>query len=101
MRMWKVFAVLVVVSALPACGIQRLINGNPPRPFTTPEGFQGFAISCSTGIDICYQKARESCGGNYKVINQIERQNYEPADKIAGTDAETYTVRTMEVACAT
>jgi hypothetical protein len=38
------------------------------KTITGPDGTKNQLISCST-IEFCYDKAREVCGGNYKVVN--------------------------------
>ncbi len=39
-------------------------------PLTGPDGTENELITCQyMGTGDCYQKAREICGGNYKIIN--------------------------------
>lgn len=37
-------------------------------PIIGPDGTQNQLISCSS-VEACYEKAREVCGGNYKIVN--------------------------------
>lgn len=46
------------------------------KPMTTPDGKQGFLISCDGSADdwaSCYEAAIKSCGGkSYKVVDRTE-----------------------------
>lgn len=46
------------------------------KPITTPDGKQGFLISCDGSADdwgTCYEAALKSCGGKpYKVVDRNE-----------------------------
>lgn len=45
----------------------------PPRAFTAPDGRAAFAIQCSeSGMSVCYDRARASCGGNYEVLQTVD-----------------------------
>ncbi|HRO68039.1 MAG TPA: hypothetical protein PL182_10780 [Pseudobdellovibrionaceae bacterium] len=39
---------------------------------TGPDGTENQLISCG-GVEYCYEKAREVCGGNYKIVNTSSR----------------------------
>ena len=71
--------------------------GEPIRAITTPDGKEGYVVSCVRGVDYCYERARKVCGGNYEVIDQNERTFLRPANEVSPlrTDVE----RTMNVAC--
>lgn len=34
-----------------------------------PDGTSHQLVTCSSGIEGCYEKVREVCGGKYKIIN--------------------------------
>jgi hypothetical protein len=38
------------------------------RPIVGPDGTENQLISCPS-VDLCYKKAREVCGGSYKIVN--------------------------------
>jgi len=45
------------------------------KPITMPDGAAGYEIKCpgtARSIGDCMNKAREVCGGNYKVIDKEE-----------------------------
>jgi hypothetical protein len=39
------------------------------KPIIGPDGTTHQLVSCYSSIEGCYSKAREACGGNYKIIN--------------------------------
>ncbi|MGX0136310.1 hypothetical protein [Cupriavidus metallidurans] len=43
------------------------------EPMTTPDGKQGFVVSCDGSADSwgsCYKAATKACGGRYEVIDK-------------------------------
>jgi len=38
-----------------------------------PDGSPHYLISCEYGIQNCYERARETCQGNYEIINTSQR----------------------------
>jgi len=45
------------------------------KPITTPEGKQGFVVTCDGSADdwsTCYQAATKACGGKYGIIDRNE-----------------------------
>jgi hypothetical protein len=66
------------------------------KPFTTPDGKPAYLVECdgdSLDISSCYDKARETCGGDYEVLRRSEAQQIIE-------DISTPT-RTIEIACKT
>lgn len=59
--------------------------GEPIRAIVTPDGKEGFVVSCDRSVDYCYERARQVCGGNYEVIRRVD-----PDVKVG---------RTVEIAC--
>lgn len=59
--------------------------GEPIRPIITPDGKEGFVVSCDQSVEYCYERARQVCGGNYEVIRRVD-----PDDKVG---------RTVEIFC--
>ena len=54
-------------------------------PIIGPDGTENQIISCSE-IEQCYNKAREVCGGNYKIVNtSTETSGY---NGMTGTDTK-------------
>lgn len=51
---------LILVVFFLSCATSKMIVG--------PDGSSHQLVSCS-GVEYCYEKAREVCGGNYKIIN--------------------------------
>jgi hypothetical protein len=46
-----------------------------PKAITTPNGKQGFYVSCSRGFEdwaTCYSAATKMCGGAYNVVDRRE-----------------------------
>lgn len=46
-----------------------------PEPITTPEGKQGYSISCGgarNNWSKCYSQATKACGGTYHVLDKSE-----------------------------
>lgn len=59
---------LVGLLVLGACA-----SDPPPRAFTAPDGRPAFAITCSeSGMSVCYDRARASCGGNYDILQTVD-----------------------------
>ena len=62
---------LGLIVALAGC----VSTGPVVEPFTTPDGRVAKIAYCG-GIDLqmsnCHVAARESCGGNYEVVEQVE-----------------------------
>ena len=45
------------------------------KPITTPEGKQGFVVTCDGSADdwsTCYQAATKACGGKYGIVDRNE-----------------------------
>lgn len=45
------------------------------EPFTAPDGKPAFMAHCGgrySSISYCYEGARKQCGGNYKIVRQVE-----------------------------
>ncbi|MGF6921709.1 hypothetical protein [Paraburkholderia sp. 40] len=64
-QMIKTLVVMVSVVTLAACAAV-------VEPMPTPDGKQGFSISCDGSADSwtkCYKAAAQACGGKYDVIN--------------------------------
>lgn len=59
--------------------------GEPVRPITLPDGKPGFIVSCDRGPEYCFERARQTCGGNYDILRRSESTE---------TDR-----RTMEISC--
>jgi hypothetical protein len=99
----KASVLVVAVFALGACAsVEEYVLGpKPVTEYVTPDGQRGLLVRCNQdGIPVCHQRARETCGGDYTLTNQTERQVYSPADRIARMEASTSTVRSIEVTCA-
>ncbi len=52
---------LSLVILMAGCAVQ-------PLPTNGADGQQGYAISCISGIEQCYQKAAKLCSGGYDII---------------------------------
>lgn len=82
MRLLIVLAALAAVSCVSA------------KPFVTADGRSAFLIKCNgdrLDITSCYDKARESCGGDYDILHRTEDQQIIEDISTA--------VRTIEIAC--
>jgi hypothetical protein len=47
------------------------------KPFTAPDGRSAYLAKCSGNLNdmtACYAKARETCGGDYEILNRSESQ---------------------------
>jgi hypothetical protein len=61
--------VLTVALFVLACATSR------SRPIVGPDGTENQLVE-AISIDRCYEKAREVCGGNYKIVNSTsEKEN--------------------------
>ena len=40
------------------------------KPFSGPDGRQGYAVTCGSDMAVCYDRAAKSCGGEYEVIGR-------------------------------
>ena len=81
---------LVVLAALAAASCVHV------KPFTTPDGKTAYLVECngdSLDISSCYDKARETCGGDYEVLRRSEAQQI--------IEDISTPVRTLEIACKT
>lgn len=89
------FAVLAAL-ALSACstspdqtGFMDIVRGEGVSAMTMPDGSKGYLVNCdASGFQYCYQRAREICKGNFKVLNRTDH-----ADEDEGT------VRRIEMVC--
>jgi hypothetical protein len=61
------------------------------KPIIGPDGTQNYLVTCD-GIEYCYDKAREVCGGNYQIVNTSSSTN--------GSDGNTSTETNLLVKCA-
>lgn len=75
----KILTSAIMVGALTACAAPTV------KPLTTPDGKQGFLVTCDGSADdwsTCYTEANKACrGGAYKVIDRSETStptNYGP-----------------------
>jgi len=48
---------------------------NVAKPVRLPDGSQGYTISRCRGMNSCYNKAAEVCGGKYEVIDSTTRNS--------------------------
>jgi hypothetical protein len=93
----KASVLVVAVFALGGCALIRPTS--PVTEYVTPDGQRGLVVRCDeTGIPVCHQRARKTCGGDYTLTNQTERQDYDLGDSIIGPS--TYMIRSIEVTCA-
>jgi hypothetical protein len=46
--------------------------GEPIRQIITSDGKEGFVVSCDRGVEYCYERSRQVCGGNYEVIRRVD-----------------------------
>lgn len=60
------------------------------RPITGPDGTQHQMVSCPA-VEMCYEKAREACGGNYQIVNTTAQ--------VRGNSERTSTQTKMLVKC--
>jgi hypothetical protein len=60
------------------------------RPIIGPDGTENQMITCPA-VEMCYDKAREVCGGSYKIVNSS-------AD-VSGMDGNTGTTTKLLVKC--
>lgn len=43
-------------------------------PFLSPDGRQAFGVNCGDfGMSACYTAAREACGGDYEVMESVDK----------------------------
>lgn len=91
MRLW----LLVAAMALSGCSstpdgttFMDAMYGEGVSKMTLPDGRQGYLVNCDArGFEYCYERSREICGGNFKVLNRTDR---------AGEDEDE---RRIEMAC--
>ena len=57
--------ILLVLSLL---GLVTLFGCTSAEELTLPDGSKGYNIKCYDSKSKCFDKAREICGGNYKVF---------------------------------
>lgn len=53
------------------------------KPIIGPDGTENQLISCPS-VEQCYEKAREVCGGTYKIVNTSSETS--GANGVTGTD---------------
>lgn len=61
---------VIIVAALSLAGCAAVV-----KPMTTPDGKQGFLLSCDGSADdwsSCYEAATKACNGQYKIIDRNE-----------------------------
>lgn len=62
------FAIIVAILSLTGCAAV-------VKPMTTPDGKQGFLLSCDGSADdwsSCYEAATKACNGKYTIIDRNE-----------------------------
>ena len=62
------FAIIVAILSLTGCAAI-------VKPITTPDGKQGFLLSCDGSADdwgSCYEAATKACNGKYTIIDRNE-----------------------------
>ncbi len=67
--MKSIFSVLIAAAALASCAAPTV------KPMTTPNGGQGFFVSCDGSADdwtTCYAEATKACAGKYALIDRNE-----------------------------
>jgi len=75
--------ILFLFLLLPACSTTKAVIG--------PDGTEHQLVKCA-GIEGCYEKAREVCGGNYKIVNTS-------TDTSGGSESSVSTTTNLLVKC--
>lgn len=90
--MKRISAVLI---ALLAVGCTKVTN------VVTPSGNQGYALSCGSRADRCYEKAGELCPKGYNVVNQGTGMSAVPGYGSSGQPGGTFatSIQSMLIEC--
>jgi hypothetical protein len=71
----KILGLVSIAAILSGCAATKV------KPMTTPEGKQGFLISCDGSADdwsSCYEAATKACQGRYNLIDRNESSTPTP-----------------------
>ena len=67
--MKTIYSVLIAAAVLVGCAVPTV------KPMTTPNGQQGFFVSCDGSADdwtTCYAEATKACAGKYTLVDRNE-----------------------------
>ncbi|NQZ78433.1 MAG: hypothetical protein HRT61_20335 [Ekhidna sp.] len=82
MKAISIICAIVGALLLASCASSKVITG--------PDGTNHLLVTCES-IEYCYEKAREDCGGKYKIINT--------SSEVTGTEMITTSSNQLLIKC--